>query len=325
MEDIEIGLKEAKTSEDFDKVQKTLEMYLPESFMIYGYLLARKAYKVKGKGAEKKIFFSPQSTLVVATPGFSEDVQSLSVFWDVSQDDEHLIANQLKSISAIDWKQPVFFYAIPVVLLEKLRTLVLKGILGDGYLTPHRSFPCHLYSLTSQPELEPRLPEGFELGGLREEHGGIMYDHWEYNFSETTDAYRGFLRTFPGVGVFKTRDRCNEHQRIQEGEHSSQGANLSDPPVAWSHISPFNVLTNTYTLPEYRGQKLALAVTVALAKASIQETGFAAAVISDDNYASIKLHESAGFTRRHPLGYQYFKSSLGTCFFDGIEPFAVDT
>ncbi|XP_064114073.1 uncharacterized protein LOC135220653 isoform X2 [Macrobrachium nipponense] len=319
MENIGVSLKEAKTSEDFDKVQKRLEMYLPESYFIYGYLLARKAYKISEKDAEKQIFFSPQSTLVVAIPGLSQVVQSLSVFWDVSQDDESLIANQLKSISTIDWTQPIFIYAAPLALLEKLQTLALRGILGDGYLTPHTSFLGHLYSLTSQPKLEPRLPEGFELRGLREEHCGIMHDHWDYNFSETADAYRGFLRALPGLGVFQTSD---EHQRTRGGQHSSQGGNSLDSPVAWSHISPFNVLTNTYTLPEYRGKKLALAVTLALAKTSIQETGFAAASISDDNYPSIKLHESAGFTRQHPLGYQYFKSSLGTCVFDGLKPFA---
>ncbi|XP_066988773.1 uncharacterized protein [Macrobrachium rosenbergii] len=295
-------------------------------FQIYGYLLARKAYTGGHKDVKKLIFFSFRSTLVVLIPAFSEDVQSLSVFWDVSQDDEHLIANQLKSISAINWTQPVFFYAVPMVLLEKLQTLALRGVLGDGYLTPHRILICHLYSLASQPELEPRLPEGFELRRLRDEHGGIMYDHWKNNFSETTEAYKGFLRAFPSAGVFQTSGHCkgvadsqasNDHQRIQDDEHSAQGSNMVDSPVAWSHISPFNVLTNTYTLPKYRGQKLGLAVTLALAKVSIQETGFAAACVADDNYASIKLHESAGFTRQHPLGYQYFKSSLGTCFLDG--------
>ncbi|XP_064115276.1 uncharacterized protein LOC135221442 [Macrobrachium nipponense] len=158
-----------------------------------------------------------------------------------------------------------------------------------------------------------------------------MYNHWENNFCETTDAYRGFLRAFPGVGVFQTNDHCNgiadsqvsnEHQRTQGGEYLSQGDNLSDSPVAWSHISPYNVLSNTYTMPGYRCKKLALAVTLILAKTSIQKTGYAAACILDDNYASIKLHESVRFTRQHPFGDQYFKSSLSTCIFDGLKAFA---
>ncbi|XP_068222467.1 uncharacterized protein [Palaemon carinicauda] len=295
MESFEAALHVAQNSEDFDEVQMRLQKYLPESSM--------------------------------------DCIQSLSVFWDVSLEEEHTIVKLLKSIRNFNWTQPVFFYATPMVVLEKLQMLASKGLIGNGLLKPHTLFPSHFYSMISQPELEPSLPDGLELRELDEEHGEFMHSQWEYKFSETVSSYKCYLKVFPGVGVFRKSEdyndfgdsqRSKENQQAQEEENlTPDGANDSiHTPVAWSHISPFNVFTNAYTLPEYRGQKLALSVTIALAKMSIEKTGSASAVINNGNHASIKLHERAGFRKQHAMGYQYFKSAVNTCFFDSLEPFA---
>ncbi|XP_068223105.1 uncharacterized protein [Palaemon carinicauda] len=305
--------------EELDGLRKRLEKQLPHSSLIHGALLANAAYEGALDVAGTKIFHSDHSSLVVATPTITfRGIQSIAFFWDEEEDDQEVSA-MLATVPSIDWKESIFIYASPLVLMKKMETWISKGILGEGFLESVEITHTYYYSLTSWPATEISLPDGYEIRDLQKENAQFMMNNWTYNGGETKEGYEHMVTTVPGVGVFVSKEesgrkekKCLINSESKQPEKSDETTfdRQVDDPVAWTQLSFFNYFTNTFTLPAHRGLGLAKAVTVALAKRALRDTGFASTYIVVNNDVSIAMHEKLGFTRHHEVGFQYYKSKL---------------
>ncbi|XP_071544950.1 uncharacterized protein Glyat isoform X2 [Panulirus ornatus] len=133
------------------------------------------------------------------------ETQSVSVFWDVDQDDDQTVAELLGSTPRLDWSEPVILFAVPIHLLHKVEQMVRCGELGNGRLVADPLLTAHLYAITaSRLPITPRLAREFRLGAIEEHHTEHLYKHWKFSETMTLESYRRMLRTLPSVGVFTT-------------------------------------------------------------------------------------------------------------------------
>lgn len=309
------------TPEQMTPLRRRLEKHLPQAALIHGALLANEAYNGLFDIAATKIFYSEHTSFVVATPTITfKGIQSLAFFWEEEEDDREMAA-MLATIPSIDWNESIFIYASPLALMKKLEKWINEGTIGEGFLKSVEITHTYYYSLTSPlPSTEISLPDGYEIRELGREHAQITLSNWKYNGGETEEGYERMVTTLPGIGAFVSTNQklgkdsigqMNTDAMKSDGsEEATSDRPMGDALVAWTQLCPFNYFMNTFTLPTHRGLGLAKAVTVALAKRALQDTGLASTYIVVDNHASITMHEKLGFTRHHEVSFQYYKSTL---------------
>ncbi|XP_068244576.1 uncharacterized protein [Palaemon carinicauda] len=300
-----VRLREA-TREDVDKITTRLKNYLPESSLIYGTIMALKAYEKMWDLLGTQIYYSDHSSLVVGTPSlYKHRNQSFYIFWDHNKEDDQEIIHLLSNIPSIDWSKPLFLSHVPLNLMKKMENFLTSGMLGNGLLKPDEPIVLQLYGMASVPDKEIKLPDGYELRDLNEEHAEFILDHWEYKHITSVDHYRCMRRALPGIGVFKTGgvSKGNDEDLTQD---NSVNLNTTDNPVAWAQFSFLNLYTHTFTLPEFRRQGLAAVATLALAKKSLENTGMALSTIFAHNESSVKMHLKLGFVRMFDVGAQHY-------------------
>ncbi|XP_068244032.1 uncharacterized protein [Palaemon carinicauda] len=302
-----VRLREA-TREDVDKITTRLKNYLPESSLIYGTIMALKAYEKMWDLLGTQIYYSDHSSLVVGTPSlYKHRNQSLYLFWDHNKEDDQEIIHLLSNIPSIDWSKPLFLSQVPWNLLKKMENFLTSGLLGNGLRKRDEPNVLHLYWMTSVPDIETKLPDGYELRDLNEEHAKFILDHWEYKHTTSLDRYRCMRKIIPAIGVFKTgcASKGNGEDLTQD---NSVNLNTTDYPIAWAQLSFLNLYTHTFTIPEYRRQGLAAVATLALAKKSLENTGVALSTIFPHNEISVKMHLKLGFVRLFDVGDQHYFS-----------------
>lgn len=195
------GLREA-ASEDLPDLLKRLTNCLPYSNTVHGVIKIRLKYNL-GHGRRVLMAPAPSSLVLITHMCCGFETQSLTLFWDVDQDDDRTVAELLGSTPYLDWTKPVFLYAVPIHLLQKAEQMVRSGLLANGRLVVQPVSLGHLYTITtSRLPVISRLPKEFRLGPIEEHHMDHLYKHWQYNEDETLESYKNMLRVLPNVGVY---------------------------------------------------------------------------------------------------------------------------
>lgn len=264
------------TQQDMVKIRDRLEQHLPYSVIVYNALQVGLRYEGLLDSRKETILYAEDSSLVVLSSAPPEVEQ-----------------------------------------------MAATGRLGFGVLIPGAIEDGLVYSLTSSPKILPRIPKGFEMRKIDVKDAQHILDHWQHSFLETVDSYSRLLEVVPSFAIYRTQEDSAESEfnsaKSQEKykTHSEESIETQDnddqstltKPVSWTHLSTAHAITNTFTLSKYRRLGLSRAVSHAIATQMVQDTGRAFAFISDDNEASIKLHEYLGFTKQCEIAWQYYQSS----------------
>ena len=147
------------------------------------------------------------------------------------------------------------------------------------------------------------------------EHTDYMRQYWKYNGSETKEGYRNLVAKLTSIGAFQCKSQVGGENvakgtpSSEEEEANSTSEDTLGYPVAWSQLGIFNCFKNTFTLPEHRRKGLANAVTLALARKCMEDTGVASSTVVVDNELSKAIHEKLGFIRQHKVRFHYYTSS----------------
>ncbi|KAK8749818.1 hypothetical protein OTU49_015566, partial [Cherax quadricarinatus] len=280
------------TPEELPALLERLTTKLPHSFTVHGVVSGQLSH-----GLDRwKIIVSPApSTLVIVTRS-SLSLQSVSLYWDVDEDQETL-TKMLASTTLINWTQRIVLFACTPYVIRKMDEMIRTGVLGGGKLIPDPVIDAHVYTITQAilPSASPRLPEGLRIGPVEPHHAHVLFKHWEYNQLENIEEYTEMVKALPGYAVYP----CPSPHTTESTEDSA--LEDTEQPIAWAQFSPHNTIQNTFTLEKYRRMGLGKAVTLALVTHLLREGTSASLIIVDKNEPSIRFHEGLGFVRETPV------------------------